>query len=282
MPDRTYVFIDGEYLRQRHREEMQRFFGVDGELELSPIMQQAQASRAYFYAAIDYAHRPEETEKEWEARVLSLEQFFSYVRSLRGFHVRPGSVRQGKKREQKEVDVLLAVDMLTHGFNGTMSKAVLLAGDVDFRPVVEALVRHGVFVDVWYHRNSFAQELPGAADFGHEIRFRQLHSWNTESFQRTYRIPNEEHRAGNRWGQIVKAGSVADCKIELYKATVHEGRIHFFLWIDTRQWDSILVSDEDSDLIERYVTVQYGPIKWEFGAREFQEMSDRADAGEKR
>jgi uncharacterized LabA/DUF88 family protein len=124
MSDNTYVFIDGEYLRQRHRDAMRQFFGVDGELEISPIMLQARASRVYFYDAIDYTRRPDETEKAWETRVVSLEKFFSHIRSLSGFHVRTGSVRPGRKREQKEVDVLLAVDMLTHGFNGSMSKAV--------------------------------------------------------------------------------------------------------------------------------------------------------------
>ncbi len=270
MSESTYLFIDGEYLRQRHREVMRDFFGVEGELELSPIMQQARASRAYFYDAIDYARRPDETEKAWEARVASLEQFFSYVRSLSGFHVRPGSVRPGKKREQKEVDVSLAVDMMEHGFNGSMSKAVLIAGDVDFRPVVEALVRHGVFVDVWYHPNSFAPELPGAADFGHKIRFRQLYTWNKEAFQRAHRIPDEEQRGGMRWGQLMKTGSIAGCPVELYKAQLGSGETRFHLWITTRQQEAmlsdIMVSDENFDLIEHYAGVQYAPIAWEANA----------------
>src|SRR5260370_42352069 len=127
LSERTYVFIDGEYLRHRHREVMRAFFAVDGQLELSPIIAEARASRAYFYDAIDYTRRPGETEKALEARVLLLEQFFSYVRSLSGFHVRPGSVRPGKKREQKEVDGSLAVDMMEHGVNGSMRKGVLCA-----------------------------------------------------------------------------------------------------------------------------------------------------------
>ncbi len=287
LTERTYVFIDGEYLRQRHREVMRDFFGVDGELELSPIMQQARASRAYFYDAIDYARLPEETDEAWEARIILLERYFSYIRSLDGFHVRPGSVRRGKKREQKEVDVSLAVDMMEHGFNGSMSKAVLIAGDVDFRPVVEALVRHGVFVDVWYHRNSFAQELPGAADFGHEIRFRDLYSWSTGAFQRAHRIPDEERRGGQRFGQLVKTGSMAGvCQVELYKTQIGDGKTRFDLWIATGQQEAmlshIMVSDKDADLIGHYAAVQYAPIVWELGEHELREMAERADAGEKK
>ncbi len=266
LAERTYLFIDGEYLRQRHREAMREFFGIDGELELSPIMQQAHASRAYFYDAIDYSRRPDETEKAWETRVLPLEQFFAYVRSLSGFHVRPGSVRPGKKREQKEVDVSLAVDMMEHGFNGSMSKAVLIAGDVDFRPVVEALVRHGVFVDVWYHRNSFAQELPGAADFGHEIRLRQLHSWNTEAFQQAYRLPREYEHAGAPGGELIRTGSVAARPAELRYLEISPGRNQFNLWIVVSPGDTLRIYDEDEKLLERYVATQYGPIQWQHSA----------------
>jgi uncharacterized LabA/DUF88 family protein len=268
MADNTYVFIDGEYLRQRHSHAMHGFFGVDGELELSPIMREAHASRAYFYDAIDYARRDAETDQEWEARVLSLERFFTYVRSLSGFHVRPGSVRQGKRRQQKEVDVLLTVDMLTHGFNGTMDKAVLIAGDVDFRPVVEALVGHGVFVDVWYHQSSFAQELPGAADYGHSISFRQLYGWTTKSFQKSHRIPRDYQPAGAPVGEIMKVGSIAGHPVELRSVQGAPSAEHLSLWIEVEPGNTIRVWDADADQIERFATVQYGPITWEANASE--------------
>lgn len=263
MSDNTYLFIDGQYLRQRHKEAMQTFFGVDGDLELSPMMQQARATRAYFYDAIDYVRLPDETDKAWEARVGSLEEFFAYVRSLDGFHVRPGSVKRGKKRDQKEVDVLLAVDMVTLGFNGSMSKAVLVAGDVDFRPAVEELVRHGVVVHVWYHGSSFAQELPAAADFGREIRFRDLYSWNTESFQDSHRIPHDAENIGHHQGPPVKIGSAAGCAVDIHQTETLAGPM-FHLWVDLGKGRSRTISDPDLSLIERYVAAQYGvSIEWE-------------------
>ena len=279
MSDQTYLFIDGEYVRQRHREAMQDFFGVGGELELSPMMEQVRATRAYFYDAIDYARRTHESEKEWEARVRSQEQFFSYIRSLWGFHVRPGSVRPGKKREQKEVDVLLAVDMLAQGFKGSMGKAVLVAGDVDFRPAVEELVRHGVFVEVWYHPGSFAQELPDAADFGRPIQFTHLHSWNTDRFKKQHRIPREDVHAGAPYGDLVKSGSVAGHGAELRRHQLNPAGTTFSLWITLEPGDTLCIRDDDENLIERYVAVQHAPIKWEFGEQELRGMRDRATGG---
>src|SRR5258708_30250620 len=104
----TYLFIDGEYLRQRHRQAMQDFFGVEGELELSPLMEQSRARRVYFYDCIDEALLPSETEESRRYRIAPLEAFLSRVQALSGFHVRPGTVRRGKKREQKEIDVSLS------------------------------------------------------------------------------------------------------------------------------------------------------------------------------
>src|SRR5258708_6449315 len=182
--------------------------------------------------------------------------------SVSGVHVRLGTVA-GKRRRQKEVDILLATDMFTHGFNGSMRTAVLLSGDLDFRPIVEALVRHGVFVEVWYHRSSIARELPGAADFGREIRFRELYSWNTESFQRKHRIPDDRRiaSASVRSGQLVRTGSLANSEwpVELYKW--HGDRQQFELWIGTGEWESIVTRDEDPDLRGTYVRVQSSPVK---------------------
>src|SRR6266852_7669972 len=178
MASDTYLVIDGEYRRQIHRQVMQDFFGVDGELDIGEAKRWARAIRAFFYDSIDDAPREGESLEACKVRIAPLEQFFARTSDLSGVHVRLGTVI-GKRRRQKEVDILLATDMLTHGFNGSMGNAVLLSGDLDFRPIVEALVRHGVFVEVWYHRSSVAQDLPGAADFGHVIRFRELYSWNS-------------------------------------------------------------------------------------------------------
>jgi uncharacterized LabA/DUF88 family protein len=269
MPGHTYLFIDGEYLRRIHSKAMRDFFGVDGELDLTPVMQNARAQRAYFYDSLDDATRPNETEEARRARIRPLEEFFARTRDLTGFHVRLGTVTgNSKKRRQKEVDILLAVDMLTHGFNGSMEKAVLIAGDLDFRPIVETLVRNGVFVDVWYDRSSIAADLPAAADFGVAIRFRTLYDWNSDGFRNAHRIPDEERQSFPRLGDLVKTGSLRGYDVELYRYD-RDGRPALLtLWITIEPGDSIHISDEDEGLIERYVEAQYGPIEWKYNAGE--------------
>ena len=170
MPDDTYLFIDGEYLRRIYREAMQSVFCQDGELDPKRIRFEYDAVRAFFYDCLDDTKRAGESEKDYQAIIASQEALFTEVSKISGFHFRPGTLKGGqKRRRQKEVDVQLAVDMLVHGFNKNMRKAVLLAGDLDFRPIVEVLVQHGVFVEIWYERTSASKELPMAADFGKEL-----------------------------------------------------------------------------------------------------------------
>ena len=272
-PDDTYVFIDGAWLVKRHRHVMQQFFGVEGELDLSPILQQANASRAYYYDAIDYAKGTNESDTEWEARVLRQEYFFRRIQNIPDFHVRPGSVSRGKKREQKEVDVAVAVDMVTHGLKGDIARAVLIAGDLDFRPALEALVRMGVNVELWYHESSFALDLPYAADKAIGLRFRQLYSWNSKSFQAAHPIPADHHPAGGVEGELVRVGSVAGKSAELRWVELRRQSDQsllklFSLWITIEPGHTARISDVDPDLIERYVAAQHSPIVWETGPGE--------------
>src|SRR5260370_13114879 len=263
----TYLFIDGEYLRQIHREVMRDFFGVEGELDIFEAKRQAEAVRAFFYDSIDHTPRQGETEESCRAPIAPLQNFFARTGALSGVHVRLGTVA-GKRRRQKEVDILLATDMLTHGFNGSMGTAVLLSGDLDFRPIIEALVRHGVFVEVWYHRTSIAAELPGAADFGREIRFRQLYSWNTKAFKDAHGIPREDLHAGAPYGELVKVGSVGGRDAELHRHQTGAQPSPLSLWIIVAPGDSLCIRDYDEKLIEQYVAVQHAPIQWDAKADE--------------
>jgi uncharacterized LabA/DUF88 family protein len=267
----TYLFVDGEYLRRIHGDAMRGFFGpnVSGELELSTPKHQADASRVFFYDSIDDSRRGDETDEDQRARIAPLEDFFARIR-IPGLHIRLGTVTgKGKRRRQKEVDILLAVDMLTHGFNGSMRHAVLLAGDLDFRPIIEALVRHGVFVEVWYDRTSIAQDLPGAADFGREIRFAELYSWNTKAFREAHGIPHVASYGGDPSGTFLKSGTLSGQPMQLHTAVGTHGPF-YLLWIlvepRTRSWT--LIQDTDFDLIQRFVATQYGASEWEWNAED--------------
>jgi uncharacterized LabA/DUF88 family protein len=193
--DDIYLYIDYAYLKAFADATMQQLFGFDADLDVPAMWRAMTVNRSTNFKRIFIYHcMPEqkvgESDSDYALRAAPLEQFFKKARAVRGVHIRKGTLRgDGKRVRQKEIDVLLATDMLTHGYDGNMEKGVLIAGDLDFRPLVEALVRRGVFVEVWSEAKSTSDDLHLAADFGQTLDFRDVHSWCTPEFQTRNPLP---------------------------------------------------------------------------------------------
>ncbi len=117
---------------------MNEVFAVPGELapeEIGP----SDSFRTYFYDCLDDLKKESESEAEFKSRVEAQNNSFERMHSRRGLHLRLGTLKGGRRRTQKEVDILLAVDMLTHGFNRNMTHAILISGDLDFRMLYGAI-----------------------------------------------------------------------------------------------------------------------------------------------
>jgi uncharacterized LabA/DUF88 family protein len=263
--DDTYLFIDGEYLRRIYNAAMQSVFQCDGEINFQEIKEEARAKRVFFYDCIDDEQRGGESVSDYQKRIGIQEAFFDGIAASGGFHVRLGSIRGApKKRRQKEVDVLLAVDMLTHGFDGNMEKAILIAGDLDFRPVVESLVRAGVFVEVWYEASSAARELPGAADFGRKLGFSVLYRWSSPSFLSSHEVPQSSRAfpfAGG--GLVARTGSCDGRKVQLIQVSGHPEKV-----LHIERADGVhYFKHPDAGVLERYLHAVFGwVIDWDAGS----------------
>ena len=73
-------------------------------------------------------------------------------------------LKRRRKRKQKGVDTLIAVDMVSGSFRKLFSVACLVAGDGDFVPVVEEVKRNGIAVVVSAFSESLSKDLRKAAD----------------------------------------------------------------------------------------------------------------------
>lgn len=198
---------------------------------------------------------------DYQKRVETQESYFRKIGELHGFHIRQGSLRGSpKKRRQKEVDVLLAVDMLTHGYDGNIEKAILIAGDLDFRPVVEALVRRGVFVEIWYEPKSAAVELPGAADYGRRLDFQTFYLWSTDEFKTHYQAPRTNHPSNPEIGGTtpLRTGQYQGQNVFLMK---QNNSFNFLLRVEWRQ-GLVWYAHNEQDVLERYFSALHGPIAW--------------------
>jgi len=161
--DREYLFIDGGCLRAATAAMSEAITGSRDVLAPFYSCLAGEADKVFYYDAIP-AQEHEEVITTYEARVQEAYDRFDKIRALDRFHVALGEVKgRGRNRRQKQVDVRLAVDMLTHTFRGNMQRASLFAGDDDFIPLIDALVREGMTVTVW-HPPQASEQLLGAAD----------------------------------------------------------------------------------------------------------------------
>ena len=84
---------------------------------------------------------------------------------LKEAHVdRPRVYKKSKTKGSKQVDIALCVDMLTNAHRNNYDVAVLIAGDEDYVPLVEAVQAEGKRVFVWFLDNGLSPLLRRAAD----------------------------------------------------------------------------------------------------------------------
>lgn len=138
----TYLFIDAGYLNRRLESFGKEWFGVTAVANYSAIG--AGFTKTFYYDCLPFK-TDSESEIDFKRRTEIKEAHFDKLRSYPGWHVSEGLAKWRKKGRstQKEVDILITVDMLTHTHRKNMHRLAFIAGDQDFRPLLEAIVRDG-------------------------------------------------------------------------------------------------------------------------------------------
>ena len=174
--DRNYLFIDGGYLRERINQFAKEFFGKEH------YGWNCQRISEPYFKAFYYDCAPDDKTGH---RAKEYRECIAETKLLPGVHVAEGVLTNGSKRQQKQVDVKLAVDMLSHTLNRNMDSVTLLAGDQDFVPAIEALVRAGMYVSLLYVQTSISPNLRDAADEGNAIDFIDLYGACSSQFRKS-------------------------------------------------------------------------------------------------
>lgn len=157
----SYLFVDAGCLRATVQRISTIVFGHADGIKIAYLGLKQQHQKVFVYDALSAQERGED-QAAYERRIESRMVEIRAIRSLSGFHVQLGDLR-GRVSRQKKVDVQIAVDMLLHTFRQNMHRATLLAGDIDFVPLLEALIREGMQVNLW-HPEQAAGELMSASD----------------------------------------------------------------------------------------------------------------------
>jgi NYN domain len=83
--------------------------------------------------------------------------------------------------EQKMVDVHLAVDALLMASRGLFGSCTLITGDLDFKPLVSALVEMGVDVRLLYPKDETNDDLKAAADSAEAVTIDMVRNWSSHA-----------------------------------------------------------------------------------------------------
>jgi uncharacterized LabA/DUF88 family protein len=159
-----YLFVDGGCLRAVLTRFSDRYFGgIEIELEYNKFLNEF--TKCFYYDAYP-SQKPGQSDADYEAIQKDFQARAEHIAETRGWHVYEGEAIHRRKRgmEQKKVDVMIAVDMLRHTFRGNMHGATLLTSDLDFKPLLDALVSEGMYVQLWYPPGETSGQLARAAD----------------------------------------------------------------------------------------------------------------------
>ena len=151
---RVAIFIDGGYL-----EHVQHGLGdpkIAFDKMTAFIAEPDELLRTYYYHCLPY-QSPSPTAEE-AGRFARKQRFFHALHRLDRFEVREGKLAfRGWDRvtgkpifEQKRVDIKLAVDLVLLATKRQITRAVIVTGDSDFLPAIQAAKNEGVLIHLYH------------------------------------------------------------------------------------------------------------------------------------
>ena len=271
----NYLFVDGAYLRTHFEHHMRGFYDCVPPMDFSRLSSatgddvDGRAHRVLYYDAIDYMKDQSESDQQYEARIGAAEKLHSYVNSLPGFHVHDGHVRKSprrRNREQKGVDVLLAVDAMEQAARGNMDLAILLAGDLDFEPLLSSLVRLGVRTRLAYVPQHTSQLLMGAADEIRKLTLEHFFFLAAPSFRANHKqvkIQYAQQSPEPPVFEVLKQGVWKRRRVTLFRPTNASPARLYVEAGDELSEPSYTFEYQDVDKLSLAFNLTFGDITWD-------------------
>jgi uncharacterized LabA/DUF88 family protein len=152
---RVAIFIDGGYLDFMMRDE----FGgahIDYEKFAAWLADGNDLLRSYYYNCLPFQGNPPTDEER--QRFSRAQSFHARLSRIPRFHVREGKLAfRGRDSltgkpifEQKRVDLMLGLDMALLAAKRQVSDVILVSGDSDLLPAVEAVKAEGVLFRLYH------------------------------------------------------------------------------------------------------------------------------------
>ena len=165
MISRVAVFIDNGYLSKIVPDGIK----IDFEKFCTAVCGDKERLRTYFYDCMPYQSEPP-TDSE-KIRYGNYCKFREIIESLPRFQMRFGKLRKNHDGsfEQKRVDILMAVELVRLSWSHQIRYAIIVSGDSDFVPAIEAAKDAGVITALYFSKGTVHNELLSAVDERYEM-----------------------------------------------------------------------------------------------------------------
>jgi uncharacterized LabA/DUF88 family protein len=159
--DYAAVFIDGGYLDKV--QESLKNIRMDYEKFSDILCENFTRFRTYYYHCMPYQENPPTLEQK--GKYQSMSNFIHSLRKLPRFEVRLGRLeRRGDGFKQKQVDTLIAIDLVKLSAKNQIKKAVLVSGDSDHVPAIRSAKEDFVLVKLCYMPGTVHSQLVDICD----------------------------------------------------------------------------------------------------------------------
>jgi len=275
----VYLFIDGNYFGNGVKDLAVDWFGA--EIEDFDYRGFGEGFKKIFYYDCLPAKTGADTDQSHDGKKEKKLAFFKMLRTIKGWHVNEGLAKYNRKQGQyqKEVDILISVDMLTHAYRKNMDKVVFIAGDQDFRPLLEAVTREGMYVELKYFPDSISEELLDAADSREPFGLDDLYRYFGQEFRSKNPLPNVSisgvvidaqgwrHNMGGGCFNITSSMKKIECSVvdnaeiaSIYLDSA-DSYYHLLYRISEGVWMPFSYKG-DIEFLKRYFSYKCGELKW--------------------
>ncbi len=262
MSEISYLYIDGAYLRNLVESTSAKYF-AGAFVDIDPHRLTSSFRKSFYYDCLPSRVKGE-SDEALDVRFTQRKKFFDLLRCTPGVHVFEGVIRGTQNRSrQKQIDVKLAVDMLAHSYRRNMSKATLLAGDLDFKPVVDAIVQDGMYVTLWYDKASASLDLIYASDAQNEINAWTIYNLTTDEFKKQHAMPKPVHKQRDEKRSASPVAQEISKKGQKLKLFQMNGEFILETQVAQSRNDVIEITFHQRDILEEFYRDCYSDFTWD-------------------
>lgn len=172
MNNRIACFIDGGYFQN-----VLKYF-AEPRIDFSKLSTwmkgEKQLLRTYYYNC-KLLTNENPTEEELKRRDKQI-GFFNRLQMIPQFECKFGTLERRPNGEgytliQKQVDVMMALDIATLSLKHLITEAKIISGDADLIPAIQLAKNEGVVVELFYSAGTVSRELLQIVDSATEINY---------------------------------------------------------------------------------------------------------------